>query len=110
MPDTPVPNDQRPATWEDLVRHEAQKQNFSPVLALEVMRAESSGDPNALGRTVRTKAGEERATGLFQLLPSTAKQLGVDPSDPIQNVRGGITLLKQLRELHNGDVRTMLLA
>jgi cell wall-associated NlpC family hydrolase len=52
-----------------------------------VARAESGLDPNA-----RSHAG---AIGLMQLMPGTARELGVDPSDPAQAVDGAARLLKQ---------------
>lgn len=56
-----------------------------PQLALEVAIQESGLNPNARGSN-----GE---IGIFQLLPSTAASLGVDPTDPTQNIQGGITYL-----------------
>jgi hypothetical protein len=52
------------------------------------MAAESSGNPSAV-----SSAG---AIGLFQLMPATAASLGVDPTDPTQNIEGGLTYLQSL--------------
>lgn len=52
-----------------------------------VARAESGLDPNA-----RSHAG---AIGLMQLMPGTARELGVDPSNPAQAVDGAARLLRQ---------------
>lgn len=52
------------------------------------MQAESAGNQAAV-----SPAG---AIGLFQLLPSTAAGLSVDPTDPTQNIQGGLTYLQQL--------------
>jgi hypothetical protein len=49
------------------------------------------------------------AVGLFQLIPTTAKELGVDPYDPAQNVEGGIRYLKQMYDKF-GDWTTALAA
>jgi hypothetical protein len=70
----------------------AQAQGLDPALALEVAFVESSFNPNALGPP--TPYGQ--AVGLFQLMPSTAQQLGVDPSDVTQNIQGGITYLRMM--------------
>lgn len=36
------------------------------------------------------------ARGLMQLMPATAAGLGVDPDDPVQNLRGGARYLRQM--------------
>jgi soluble lytic murein transglycosylase-like protein len=56
-------------------------------LFLALIHAESSFNPNA-----RSHVG---AIGLTQLMPATARELGVDPRDPIQNMIGGARYLKQ---------------
>ena len=56
-------------------------------LFLKQINAESAWDPNAVSH-----AG---ALGLAQLMPSTAKELGVDPLDWRQNLEGGARYLKQ---------------
>jgi len=48
--------------------------------------------------TARSKAG---AIGVMQLMPKTAKGLGVDPMNPEENIRGGITYLKQMMDQFN---------
>ena len=56
-------------------------------LLKSVARAESGLDPNA-----RSHAG---ALGLMQLMPGTARELGVDPMNPAQAVDGAARLLRQ---------------
>jgi soluble lytic murein transglycosylase-like protein len=77
------------ATVVDLITAEAQSQGFDPAVAIEVARAESNLNPN----TPDSSAG---AIGLFQLEPATAAQLGVNPRILADNIRGGITYLRQL--------------
>lgn len=72
----------------DLVAQEAQRQGVDPNLALGVWRAE--GGISQPG--VRSPKG---AIGPMQLMPGTAQDLGIDPTDMAQNVRGGVAYLKQ---------------
>jgi cell wall-associated NlpC family hydrolase len=58
----------------------------SPALLTAVARAESGFDAGA-----RSPAG---ARGLMQLMPATARSLGVDPLEPAQAVDGAARLLK----------------
>lgn len=89
----------------DLIRQEAQKAGVPPELALSVAEQESSFNPTAIG----PKLGSgEQAVGTFQLLPSTAKRLGVDPADPTQNIRGGVQYLRELLDRHQGNLEGVL--
>lgn len=69
------------------VRQEAQLAGLDPNIAEAVLMRESAGNPNAV-----SLAG---AQGLMQLMPGTAKELGVDPRDPVQNIQGGVKYLKK---------------
>jgi len=60
-----------------------------------------------LGQIIRSNKG---ALGVMQLMPGTAKLLGVDPSDTGQNVAGGAALLKQLLTTYHGNVAEALAA
>lgn len=50
------------------------------------------------------------ALGVMQLMPGTARDLGVDPSDMVQNVKGGAMYLRQMLNRFGGDVRLALAA
>lgn len=65
----------------------ALEQNVDPELVLRVIYQENKGRQGPVS--------EKGAIGLMQLMPGTAKELGVDPNDPKQNVIGGIKYLKQ---------------
>ncbi len=63
------------------------QEGVPPELFLALVHAESSFNPKA-----RSHVG---AIGLTQLMPGTARELGVDPTDPIQNLSGGARYLRQ---------------
>jgi hypothetical protein len=65
----------------------AREEGIDPDLMLRVIQQESSGNPNA--------QSEKGAFGYMQLMPGTAKELGVDRMDPVQNMRGGARYLRQ---------------
>lgn len=81
--------------YANIIVEEARKQGVNPQLALSVAFAESNFNPLAVS--------PKGAIGLMQLMPGTAKELGVDPNDPAQNVQGGIRYLKQLNERFEND-------
>jgi soluble lytic murein transglycosylase-like protein len=89
-------------TITDQIVAEAQNQGLDPRLALEVAIAESNLDPTAV-----STAG---AIGVFQLMPSTAAMLGVDPTNVVQNIQGGIAYLRQMLDQFGGNVAQALAA
>ena len=76
------------STVVDLINQYASQLGVPSGLAVAVAQRESSLNQGAVG-----SKGE---LGVFQLMPSTAAGLGVDPGDLNQNVRGGVSLLSQL--------------
>ncbi len=46
----------------------------------------------------------------MQLMPGTAKDLGVDPSDPMQNVAGGVEYMRRMLVQFRGNVPLALAA
>jgi len=85
--------------YEDLVLAEAQRQGLDPKLARHVLYKETGNLANP--ETAKSPAG---ALGVMQLMPRTAKELGVDPLDPEQNIRGGITYLRKMMDKYNDPV------
>lgn len=90
----------RPATYRDVIAAEAKQARVPLELALAIVEQESGGQASA--------TSPKGAQGFFQLMPATAKELGVDPTDPVQNIRGGLTYFRQQLDRHNGDVQLAL--
>lgn len=80
----------------------AAKYGVSEELLRGIMHQESRGNPMALSK--------KGAFGLMQLMPGTAKQLGVDPTKPDQNIMGGAHLISDLLKRYHGDTRLALAA
>jgi hypothetical protein len=80
----------------------AERYNVPEALIYSVMEQESGMNPRA-----QSAAG---AIGLMQLMPDTARALGVNPWDPVQNIDGGTRYLSQLLQEFGGDVRLALAA
>ncbi len=86
-----------------LVQAAADKAGIDPRLLASLAWSESGFDPSA-----RSGAG---AQGLVQLMPATARGLGVtDTSDPAQSLAGGATYLKQQLDAFGGDPALALAA
>ena len=89
--------------YDPLIEQYATRSEVPAELVRAVVQVESGFNPAA-----HSSAG---AMGLMQLMPETAAELGVaDPYDPADNLRGGITYLKQLLELYDGNEEIALAA
>jgi soluble lytic murein transglycosylase-like protein len=81
----------------------AQRNGLDPALLAGLIKQESGFNPNA-----GSPAG---AQGLCQLMPGTARGLGVtDLHDPAQSIEGGAKYLAQQLKTFNGDVARALAA
>ncbi len=91
------------AKFTDLIAKAAEKYDVNPRLVQAVIKAESNFNPKA-----ESSVG---AQGLMQLMPATAKWLGVRNSmDPAQNIEGGVKFLSSLLDRYNGDTQKALAA
>jgi soluble lytic murein transglycosylase-like protein len=91
------------APFGELIRKAAGKYGVDVDLVFSVVAAESNFNPKAVSR--------RNARGLMQLLPETAKRLGVrDIYDPAQNIDGGTRYLRDLLKLYDGDLALTLAA
>lgn len=91
-----------PAAYRPAIEAAAARYDLSPAFLDAVVRAESGYAPDAV-----SPAG---AIGLMQLMPGTARDLGVDPRDPRQNILGGAAYLRQLLDRFDGDIDRALAA
>ncbi len=104
LPETTVPKNLHGVQkFESIIEEAAEKNGVDPSLVQAVIQAESSGNPTAV-----SSAG---AQGLMQLMPATAKELGVkDPFDPAENVMAGTRYLRRLMDRYQGNTRLALAA
>lgn len=92
-----------PELIEDVIAHASRKYDVEPELIRAVIRAESDFDVYS--------TSHKGAMGLMQLMPKTARDLGVkNPYDPVENIMGGTRYLKGLLERYDGDVSIALAA
>ena len=78
----------------ELVEESARNHGVDPLLVHSVIKAESNYNPNAVSN--------KGAQGLMQLMPATARDLGVkNPMNPKENIEGGVKFLKYLQTQFN---------
>jgi hypothetical protein len=92
-----------PAEINRLVEQTAERHDVDPELVHAIIQVESDYDPSAISH--------KGAMGLMQLVPATAQRFGVqNPFDPKQNIEGGVTYLRHLLDLFQGDLELSLAA
>jgi transglycosylase-like protein with SLT domain len=88
---------------EVMIREVSARYNVDPALIRAVIETESHWDSKAVS--------SKGAQGLMQLVPETARQLGVQNAfDPKQNLDGGVRYLQMLLQRYNGDLDKALAA
>lgn len=94
---------QTTASLEEIFTEAAERYNVPKDLIKAIAKTESDFDPNATSGS--------GAQGLMQLMPATARELGVTNAyDPYQNVMGGTKYISQLLNKYDGDVKLALAA
>ena len=91
-----------PTTPPEFAAHAARKFALPEGFVRSVMKAESGFHPTALS--------PKGAIGLMQLMPATARELGVDPHNPKQNAEGGTQYLRDLLSRYEDSPDQVLLA
>ena len=82
--------------FQPVVAQASARYDLSPALVDAIARAESRYNPDAVSPA--------NALGIMQLMPATARALGVDRRDPTANIRGGTAYLRLLLDRFDGDV------
>jgi soluble lytic murein transglycosylase-like protein len=91
-----------PAAYAAKVAELAARYDLSPALIEALVWQESRWRANAV-----SPAG---ARGLAQLMPGTARELGVNPDDPFANLEGGARYLRAQLDRFDGDIEKALAA
>jgi soluble lytic murein transglycosylase-like protein len=91
-----------PAQFASALKQAATAANLSPTLLSALVWQESRWNPAAIS--------PKGAIGLAQLMPGTARDLGVNPADPAANLIGGARYLRYLLDQFGGDVEKALAA
>ncbi|QYU70000.1 lytic transglycosylase domain-containing protein [Leptolyngbya sp. 15MV] len=91
-----------PLTYSAKVRELAARFDLSPALIEALVWQESRWRANAVSH-----AG---ARGLAQLMPGTARELGVNADDPFDNLEGGARYLREQLDRFDGDLERALAA
>jgi soluble lytic murein transglycosylase len=86
-----------------VIQDTARRHGLNESLVMAVIQAESRFDHRAVSR--------KGAQGLMQLMPDTARELGVRNSfDPVENIEGGVRHLRNLLDSFGGKLHLALAA
>jgi hypothetical protein len=96
----------------ELQKAQPQKQQVSSLIEDEAAKLGIPEHVGLLTKLAKQESGFKQsavspkgAIGVMQLMPATAQELGVDPEDFEQNVRGGVRYWAKQLKFFNGDVK-----
>jgi soluble lytic murein transglycosylase-like protein len=96
-------NRNRQQTYQPIIVRAARQYSIDPALVQAIIFAESAYNPNAVSK--------KGAKGLMQLMPGTARAMGVeDCFNPEHNIFGGVRYFKKLTNQFGGDTTLALAA
>lgn len=89
--------------FHSIIQKASDRYQVDPELIRAIIMTESSNNPRAVSG--------KGARGLMQLMPATAKALGVEDSfNPEHNIYGGVRYFRQLLDKFDGDTKVALAA
>ncbi|MFH1081609.1 MAG: lytic transglycosylase domain-containing protein [Pseudomonadota bacterium] len=89
--------------YESIINRASEAFGVDPALVRSVIAVESNFNPNS--------TSPKGAMGLMQLMPATARELGVQNAyDPVENIWAGTRYLKMLADRYEGNINMMLAA
>jgi soluble lytic murein transglycosylase-like protein len=91
-----------PAQWTAHIARLAVRYDLSPSLLEALVWQESRWNPHAVSPV--------GAKGLAQLMPGTARDMQVNPDDPLANLEGGARYLRLMLNMFDGDLEKALAA
>jgi soluble lytic murein transglycosylase-like protein len=92
-----------PSPYDPIIFEAANRHDVDPALVKAIIMAESGFKPKATSK--------KGAKGLMQLMPNTARSLGVqDIYDPEHNINGGVKYFKHLLDRFDGNIKLSLAA